>query len=873
MVSLLKKSFIYSVLFSFLILPGFAKPVHKPHPKKKGPFKSFKKVTKNAEKIKGLFTLYKKHGKFLLEISKKQLNSPFLLTISLTRGLGSGGWVTGSPINNFIFKWRRIHHKIQFIEENPYFAAARKTTQAKAVQEDFTDSVLASLKIVSINPKNHDLLIQINPSFLSSMAGLSHDLNQSLHGHYRFDSSRSFIQGGKAFPLNDEIQASDVFVTSSKPKNLNYLQVIPNWRSLTLGVHFSISQLPKDHYVPRLADDRIGYFLTAIRNFSSHRVNSPIILYINRWNLHEKPIVFWIENTTPKKYRDVIKSAILEWNKAFAKIGIKHAVEVKIQPDHSTWKPGDIRYNMVYWMDSSHSDFSSFGPSEVNPLTGEIYSAQVVIDGEMIRDIKRLYVNEISPSLDLTQYLQNQFVRSLSHGSDLGDLSIFPELEEQQGELGAISLALNSPHPSHFKVPNWFIDSYLKSVIMHETGHCLGLRHNFHASTYLPFKDIFNYKITSKKGLSASVMDYLPANIPPSPKMKVNYFTPTIGVYDYWAIQYGYTPLKGKTPEQDKKALEKIASESAEPGHVYETDENTYGPYAIDPLSEIFDLSSNPLKYAVYRFHLYRRLWKEINKKWPQKGESYHRLRVAFDMTFGGYAFYTQDVARFIGGEYYSKSHKGDPGSTLPLTPVSKAVQVTALHILNRYLFSPHAFSFSPNFLNKLAPEVWYDHFSTPDDFLKPYNYPIRRKIAVMQNAVLRQFFSPVVLNRILTMQKEVKNPDQILTLSHLFSWMTYTFFSEVRTGENINGFRRSLQDAYLNHLISLAIQPHSEFHTTLLQDARDLAYLQLGYIQNEIQQDLAKHSSKLNSLTLAHLKFNLHLIHQAVKARLKELL
>jgi predicted Zn-dependent protease len=850
----------------------FAKPTTKTLKHKKSFYKPFQQVIQQTKKLKGLFTLYQKDGKFFLEIKQNQLNSPFLLTISLTRGLGAGDWVTGSPINNFIFKWKRIHHQIQFIEENPYITAAKNTTQAEAVKDDFTSSVLASLKILSIN-KNHAVLIDATPLFLSDLAGLSHDISSSLKGNYSFNVSRSYIQTLKTFPLNDEIQTDEVFVASSKPKNRNYVQMIPNWRSLSLGIHYSISRLPQDHYVPRLADDRIGYFLTAIKNFSSKSVNSPIVRYINRWNMHKKPIVFWIENTTPKKYRPVIKSAILEWNKAFAKIGIKNAVEVKIQPEHSKWKPGDIRYNMVYWMDSSHSDFSSFGPSEVNPLTGEIYSAQIVIDGGMIRDIKHLYINEISPSLDLTGYLQKQFVRSLYHTSEPDNLSIFPELEEQQGELGALSLALNSSQPGRFKVPGWFVDAYLKSVIMHESGHCLGLRHNFHASTYLPFKDIFNYKITSKEGLSASVMDYLPANIPPSPKMKVNYFTPTIGAYDYWAIQYGYTPLNGRTPEQDKKALKKIASLSAKPGHVYETDENTYGPYAIDPLSEIFDLSRNPLKYAVYRFQLYHRLWKEINQKWPAQGESYHRLRIAFDMTLGGYAFYTQDVARFIGGEYYSKSHKGDPGAGIPLTPVPKTVQVRALNILNLYLFSPDAFAFSPRFLNKLAPEVWYDHFSVPEDFLKPYNYPIRGKIAKMQEAVLNRFFSPVVLNRVLDMQKQVKNQNQILSLSHLFSWMTYTFFSEVRTGKNINGFRRSLQNSYLNHLIGLIIHPHNEFHTVLNPDARDLAYLQLGYIEREMRRDLKQNRARLNSLTLAHLEFELHLIHQAVKARLKEVL
>ncbi len=870
--------FTIMILFTLgsLLFPLPARGAEKPpsdSSKSSDSFKPFSEVTKDTEKIQGLFTLYQgKEGKLYLEIQPEQLDTNFQLTLSLSHGMGDAGILTGSPLDDYLFQFRRVNDEIQFIRENPYFRANSNTPLARAVKMDFTDAILGNFKILSIHPEKKSILIDIGELVMSDLPDLSRALNQAVKGNYAFDPSKSSIDEVLAFPENVEIDVKANFATNAPPKEAPFLDSLPDWRSIPLGIHFSFSMLPTGHYQPRLADDRIGYFVSAVKDFSSENPDTSIVEYVNRWDMAKKPVLFWIENTVPLEYREPIKEAVLEWNKAFSKIGIPNEVDVKVQPENANWNSLDIRYNVIHWISSSKGSFAGLGPSHVNPLTGEIYNASVLLDEDAVKRIKYIYRYEIDED-----HLGEAF------SGFAKNRCLFGPLKAQEAAGASLRLALNSDHPEQFMVPQDFVDAYIKEVVMHEIGHCLGLRHNFHGSTLLSLKNLGNPSITKKTGLSSSIMDYTAINIASRGTKQGEYFSSTIGPYDYWAIEYGYVPTEVSSPVDEEHELRKITDQSATPAYAYETDEDTYGPYNVDPLSAIFDLSNDPLAFASRRYGLYHELWDEMTVKLPLRGESYNQTRRAFDLVMGGFTTISQIPIRFVGGEYFSRSHAGDRGAKLPLRPVERREQERALDVLDQNLFADNAFHFSPELLNKLAGDRKSNHFTEIHAYLTPIDYPMREKVSSIQAAILDELFRPVLLNRLLDNERRVSGGKGTFTLPDLFDWTTTHFWKELDQETNISDLRRTLQREYLNRLIELVLQPRPQIFAiseldmppqpiaTVPEDATSLALHHLEIIRDKIRRVLNTAAYHPNELTRTHLLASLRLIDRALQAKLHQ--
>lgn len=848
---------VFGIFLMLSIFSAFAED--KPAPDKSDEsYKPFAEVTKGAEKIEGLFTFYKmKEGKIYMEIAPDKLDTPFIILMNLTGGIGERGLLAGMPLDDYLFTFHKVNEQIQFIEKNPFFTANPKSPLSKNLKTNFTTSILASMKIVSINPDKKSILVPAEELFLVDLPDLDRLVGKELKGNYTFDPTKSSIEKVQAFPVNDEIDVIENLATTTEPKEAAYLTAIPDWRSIPLTVHFSLSSLPTGSYEPRPADDRIGYFLSSMRDFSNPDPDSPYVRYINRWNLQNKPIVFWIENTTPYEFRDAVKAGALEWNKAFAKIGIPDAIDVKIQPDEAAWS-SDIRYNLIRWLDSSEPKFAGFGPSHVNPLTGEIYHASVLIDGTTIQDLERIYRYEIG----------------LHHNNSIEKLSkpcLYQNLEAEEAEQGLLDLMLNSPEPVHFNVPKSFLDAYIKSLVMHEVGHALGLRHNFKGSTFHTLVEVQDAELTKKTGLSASVMDYLPINLANSKQKQGEYFYSTIGPYDYWAIAYGYTP------DDSYKLLPALSTRHE---YAYATDEDTDSPYSIDPHAMTFDLSSDPLGFVENRFILYKEILAKIDKLLPFAGKSYSEVRRAFDMVFSGYENYSGIPVRYLGGQYFSRSHR-EPGAGIPFRPVEKSEQLRALAILDHDIFSPSAFSFSPEFLNKLAPPRWDDHFTELQLYLTSIDYPILEKIGDLQSSLLSRMLRPVLLARLLDNEKKAASSADRLMLNDYFSWLTDHFWQEIGKSANINTMRRNLQRNYLRRLLALAVAPKSQIFApseidippmpiaSVPADARSLAMRQLRILRSRIQTALGNKS--LDPETRSHFERSVGLIDRVINARFQE--
>ena len=601
------------------------KPKAKPESKspKEDELEDFTEVTKDTQKSEGIFTIYRhKHkNKIYLEIKPEQLQKNFLANSTLESGIGEKGIYSGMPLQDFLFYFQKVDNQIQFVVRNVNFRTREGDPQARSVARSFSDSVLYTIPIKSINSQRKTILIDLGDLLLTDLAGLSTNLELAV------SPDQGYLGNAKVFPNNLEIESIFNFANGGKNSD-----VLPDSRGFTLKVHYSLSELPKTKYQPRLADERVGYFLTAYQDLSKDERRDTFVRYINRWNLEKqdptaaisppkKPIVFWIDNAVPLEYRQSIKEGILMWNQAFLKAGFKDAIQVQQMPDNATWDPADIRYNTIRWINTVDG-FFAMGPSRVNPLTGEILNADILIDGSFVRLLKNDYRQIIQPqnsqtSTSLSTLVNNgrlcgkgnqKSPKSLGNLSKLAtdyDLCYGMEASNQLafGSLAMSMLGNTTPSPEQLKD---YIHQYLRLIITHEVGHTLGLRHNFRGSTLLSPEEMNNPEITQTKGMTASVMDYIHPNIAPNGVKQGDYFPQQVGPYDEWVIEYGYTPSQASTTMGEKSFLAAIAGKSNQRELSYAPDEDLSNS---DPTVNPWDHSSNVLVYSHSQLANARRMW------------------------------------------------------------------------------------------------------------------------------------------------------------------------------------------------------------------------------------------------------------------------
>ncbi len=869
-------------------------------------FKPFEQVIKDTEKLEGLFTLYrhKQTGKLFLEVQPDQLNRNFLSTITLESGLGENGFYRGMPLGDFLFTFRRVNNSLQFVVPNVYFRAQPGQPVQRSVKQSFSDSVLDALPIKSIHPQRHSFLVELGPLMLGDLPGLTPMLSSVLRSTYTLDANTSYFGQIQAFPLNVELESIYGF-SGGTGEPAASISSLPDSRAFSLHVRYSLSQLPeKNGYRPRLADDRVGYFITAYQDFSDDAPREPFVRYINRWHLEKqnpqadlslpkKPIVFWIENTVPLEYRDAIREGVLMWNRAFEKIGFKNAVEVHQMPDNATWDPADTRYNTIRWFNSLDAIFA-MGPSRVNPLTGEILDADVIVDSNFVRALKQEYRSVIeqhqmqavpvlakmmgAPNLCsygmAADYLQQKAEQEIAQ-KPAPRLRFQSQMLQQQDlcygleaarqfSVGSLSLSLMQnvlPNGDEMKD---YVHQFVRELIAHEIGHTLGLRHNFRGSAMLKPQDLNNTTLTHEKGLVGSVMDYNGVNLAPQGVPQGDYFTAVVGPYDEWAIAYGYKPSDAIVPQAERRFLDEIARRAPNPDLAYATDEDVFS--ALDPKVNVYDLSDDLLTYAQWQMDNARAMWKRIDRRYPTQGESYNEVRVAFNAVFDYYFQYARFLTHYIGGEFFNRYRGGDATGRLPFEAVPVEKQRQALSLLVNNVFNDEMFTFSPEFVNKLAPSRWSHWGADPPIF--SLDYPIHDRILFLQAATLTQLFAPDRLNRL--RDGDLKNGDgQTLGLPELFDTLQTAIWREVvqREGDQplrIGSLRRDMQRVYMNQLITMVLR-----QAKVPEDARTIAWYELRQLKKSLDRAIGR-VAKNDLYTRAHLEESRDRIAKALDAQLQ---
>ncbi|MGD9721104.1 MAG: zinc-dependent metalloprotease [Pirellulales bacterium] len=844
-------------------------PANKPSSAPKLP--PYAEVIKDHETIDGLIKLHRKGNRLLGELTSAHMNRDFIVLISIAKGIGRGSLLGGMSWgfgDDWIWQFRKADDRIHVVRRNVRFTAKKGDPQERAVGLAFTDSVLFSLPIIADAPGGH--VVDLTSIFMGDLPQIS-----TVLPGFTFAENRSTWATGfpKGFPNNIELEVAATYASSGRMD----IDSLADSRGATIHVHYSISALPESGYKPRLADDRVGYFLTVVKDWSYKGDDDRFVRYINRWDLQKadpsaaqsppmKPVTFWLEKTIPYAYRKPIREGIEEWNKGFEKAGFLNAIEVRQQQDKDEWDPEDIRYNTFRWITAAAG--FAMGPSRVNPSTGQILDADIIFDADFLQFWKQDYESFTAESvaavtggpLDLKSYQEHL----RKHGPHDALHCQLQNGLNRQFALGATLLGSPSAKPADLER---LIMQGLKWATMHEVGHTLGLRHNFKASTMLSMGEINDVQKTRDVGLIASVMDYHPANLMPKSATQGDYFSTTIGPYDSWAIEYGYKPLSGGT-EGEVAELKKIAARGAEPGLAYATDEDTMG-IAPDPLSNAYDMSNDPIAYAKLRAQFIAEQWPKIVEETTKDGEGYQRARRAMGVLLESHGEAMYFVSRFVGGMYTSRAHKGDPNAQPPLVVVDAKKQREALDVLEEQIFSSKPFELSPTLYGYLASSRW-SHWGAQMSLRS--DFPVHDVIGMWQGRVLDKLLSPLTLDRLHDAELHVAADQDALTTAELLERLTHSIFSEVESvpsGEfstrkpAIDSLRRNLQRDYLKRLSNVALGI-----TGAPQDCQTVAFMELKGLEGRINDALAK-NTKLDAYSKAHLEESASRIHKVIDSRL----
>ncbi|MCE9548400.1 MAG: zinc-dependent metalloprotease, partial [Planctomycetia bacterium] len=539
------------------------------------------------------------------------------------------------------------------------------------------------------------------------------------------------------------------------------------------------------------------------------------------------------------------------------KAGFTDAIEVRQQPDNAEWDPEDINYNTIRWITAGAG--MAIGPSRVNPLTGEILDADILIDAdftqypqELLETFRRDGVAALVGGLpDLKEYERRQSLLPawMQHAENC-------TCQLQQGAarelaLGTSILAARSTDPAEV---DRIIAQTLKNVAMHEVGHTLGLRHNFKGSTWHTLAEINDPQKTRTEGSVASVMDYTAVNIVTKDQKQGDYHPTTIGPYDIWAIEYGYKSLGGGGPDAELPALAKVAARSAEPALEFSTDEDTRS-IDPDPLSNRFDLGSDPLEFARQRAKLVTEQMPGLVERVTKQGEGYDQARRSFSILLATHGSAMFIAARTIGGVVVHRHHKGDPGAKPPFEVVDATRQREALKLIEQQVFNDQPFQFSPDLYNHLATPQW-SHWGSHVS-MRP-DYPVHEVIGVWQQLILSELLSPLTLTRLHDSELKVPADKDAFTTAELLQRLTAAIYGDVtnlKAGDYtvrkpaVSSLRRSLQREYLKQLGNVALG-----NSEAPDDCQTVAYAELTKLEAQIRKVL-KSKTKLDSYTQAHLE------------------
>lgn len=620
---------------------------------KAGPKKYDEVITKEAKSDSGLFIVHRVKSKLYYEIPFNRLGAEMILVSTQARTQGGLGY-GGDAIARRVVTWDRLDDRVMLRSKSFVAVAADSLPVSYAVDKANNQPILMAFEPQAYNKDSTSVVIDVTELFTTDVAelGFSRFQRENLKIR-RLDSKRSFIDFSRSYPTNVETEATVTYEAGQVPQDASL-------STLTMTFHHSMVLLPEQPMMPRLADERVGFFGVQQYDYGYDAQRAEPRRFIARWRLEPKdpeaikrgglsepvkPITFYIDRGVPEKWRPYLKQGVEDWQVAFEKAGFRNAIVGVMAPtkeEDPEWSSEDARYATIRWLPSEIQN--AYGPHIPDPRSGEILDADIGFFHNVMNLARNWY-----------------FV--------------------QAGNV--------DPQAAKLPLPDALMGELLRYIAAHEVGHSLGFPHNWKSSSTFPVDSLRSRTFTEKYGDEASIMDYGRFNYVAQPGDNAH-LIPKIGPYDLFAVEWGYRPIiEAKTPDEERPALNRIAARQESEPYL------RFGVSDInDPTVQTEDLGDDAVKATTYGLRNLRAIMKKLIPATTDEGKGYSTLREIYGEVWSQRNRELGHVATYVGGVVKTSRVAGQPGPVH--VPVDRAKQKEAMAFLKK------------------------EGFPTPSDFLAP---------------------------------------------------------------------------------------------------------------------------------------------------------
>lgn len=697
-------------------------------------------ITATAKTDEGIFKVHRINDQLYYEIPKAQLGKDFLWVTQIKRtaaGAGTGGQAGG----NRVVRWDLFNNRVLLRLVDYSIVADPSKPIARAVADANNPAIVRAFSVAAFSPAG-DPVIDVTALFSTDVAELS---VRGRVGGRGLDGTRTFIEKVVAFPENINVEVTQTFVVAADggagggPGRGAF-----RGSSATVVTSYSMVKLPETPMMPRLFDERVGYFTQSMFDYGRDEHRALERRFITRYRLEKKdpsaaisdpvkPIVYYVDPATPTKFVDAVKKGVEDWRPAFEAAGFSNAIMVREAPkDDPDWSPEDARISVIRWLPSTIENAQ--GPSIHDPRTGEILEADIELFHNLQNISKNWYFVQVAP-LDAR----------------------------------ATTLPL----------PDDLMSDLVRYVVAHEVGHTLGFQHNMKASSLYTLQQIRDKSWVKQNGHTPTLMDYSRFNYVAQPEdgIDVADLIPKIGPYDKWATMWGYKPVPGATtPDEERAMLDSWARQQDQTPYLRFSTSGGAGDPGNN--TEAVGDSDAVMATTLGMKNLARVSNMLLTATSTKTGDPYDELSEVYGRMAAQWVLEMNHVTQVVGGVESQQKHIGQAG--VRFTAVSKARQMEAVQYLISNAFRTPAMLVKPELLRRMEPSG------------------VMARVRAAQTAVMNSLLQTTRIDRMVEQAAidgaVAYSPVQMMGDVRRGIWSELTI-----TGTIVDAFRRNTQRAYLD--------------------------------------------------------------------------
>ena len=777
----------------------------KPKPKKNAIKPYGKVVTKDHKTDEGLFKVHTKDDSYLLEIPDSLLQREMLMVTRIAKTASEIGF-GGAKANTQVLRWEKKNKQILLRVVSHSVVADTLLPVHEAVVNSNLEPILFSFPIKAYSKDFTATVIDATSLFSKDVKPLGFPASyRKRYGITRMDKDRSYIDRVSSYPQNIEVRHVKTYLASKAPSNSAL-------GSITLEMSNSMVLLPKIPMKRRYFDERVGWFARGQTDYGLEDQRSKTVKYLDRYRLEvkdediekfkrgelvepKKQIVYYVDRATPKEWVPYIIQGVNDWQVAFEAAGFKNAIIGKMAPtaaEDPEYSPEDVRYSVIRYLASPIPNAN--GPHVSDPRSGEILESDIN------------WYHNVMTLLHNWFFIQTAAINPDARGNNFKT--------ETMGEL-------------------------IKFVSSHELGHTIGLPHNMGSSVAYPVDSLRSASFTSKYGTAPSIMDYARFNYIAQPEDKGVALMPNIGIYDKYAISWGYRPILDTNAKDEKATLDAwILKHAGDPMYRFG---HQQGGGVVDPSSQTEDLGDDAMKASMYGIKNLKRILPRLEEWTSEKGENYDELSTMYGQLLSQFNRYMGHVTGNIGGVYEEYKTADQEGAVY--TQVTKAKQEEALQFLIDELFETPTWMLDENIFSKTE-----------------FSGAIER-VRGLQARTLNNVLDAGRMARMIE-NETLNGASKAYTLINMMRDVRKGVWSEIYAGRSIDTYRRNLQRAYLDRLDYLLNEAKNQRgansgyykKTGININQSDVKSVARGELKR-LQRDVKAASNRGNTLTRYHLQ------------------